>query len=99
MFGQHELGVICPLDADAQIDYARRVLWDRFGNVRIEKGRAHLVTSDYEHFSVEAFKLTSFTDTITELDITILSGIGLKISLELNHPAVGIFIDDDLLVF
>jgi hypothetical protein len=96
----HHVGIIIPYqseDDDRWIDFAGHQLAERFGAAYVTEGVAGWEI-DSETYVSQVMIVHSFTPELTELDLTILYGIGLRIQRALNRKGVGVMIDDDIIM-
>jgi hypothetical protein len=99
----HRVGIVIPLCGDAKedsrwINFAGRRLSERFGTVTVGLGVAGWETTQGADASPVAI-LDCETEHLTDLDLTILFGIGLRIYVETRREGTAIHVDGDYFSF
>ena len=98
----HRVGIVIPLCGDAKedsrwINFAGRRLSERFGTVTIGLGVAGWETNQGADASPVAI-LDCDTQHLTDLDLTILFGIGLRIYVETRREGIAVNVDGDFMM-
>jgi hypothetical protein len=97
----HRVGIVIPLhgvDGSRWINFAGRRLSERFGKVTVGLGLAAWETTEGANASPVAI-LYCDTGHLSDLDLTILYGIGLRIYVETRREGLAVHVDDDFFTF
>lgn len=97
----HRVAIVIPRGADDErwIDFAGRKLAERFGSARGGGGFAGLEIDGVTVITPVVVVFTYVEDPLTELDLTIVYGIGLQVYEALQRDGIAVMIDDDVFVF
>jgi hypothetical protein len=97
----HRVGIVIPLrgaDDSRWINFAGRRLSERFGKVTLSLGLAAWETNG-EAGASPVVMLDCDTGHLTDLDLTILFGIGFRIYVETRRGGTAVHVDDDYFAF
>jgi hypothetical protein len=95
----HHVGIVIPYDSeddDRWVAFASDRLAERFGAAIVTEGVAGWEIDGETKIS-PVMVVHSFTPVLTELDQTILFGIGLQVFLGQQRQGVAVIIDDDMI--
>lgn len=97
----HRVAIIIPRGADVErwIDFAGRKLAERFGSARGGEGLAGTEIDGVMDVDLVTILYTFVDGPLTELDLTIVYGIGLQVYVGLQRDGVAVLIDDDAFIF
>lgn len=99
----HRLRIVIPIRSDDDhrwIEFAGNRMAERFERAVASRGIAGFGDEDGGTDIMPVVILTSYTPTLTDLDQTILFGIGLRVYEGLGERAgVAVMVDDDPIVF